>query len=1561
MLADGRRRGRSLPPAGRNVFKYFAPSPRRATSPVRHPPWRPAGLPQKRWMTPPNHSSPSPRRRSSSQGRTPRPQSSLPRSSPKAEVVVTIRSIFEKTVTREKVQDFVLGHLSMAGKVPMEAFYITKYLNRAGEVSISLEVRPTDAGSSTEMVRRLATALEDPKSKLHRPGSLSSRVFTGARMDVRHPGETQREWTSPVPTRAYSPSGSIGSPGKGGGLEGARSPSPERTAAQSTSKAQAPSRTTVEVPRAASRGIAPRPVAAVKVDPPAPNESARAGKDVKPPTVSRGIVRRSVPEVEVDSASPNESARGRKASNGILKVARSVGSKPAPARKVDDVAQGESVRGKETEAEKKQESPFMAKWREAILNATRREEPAGSYSVSVIPAKATEEAQGHEGVANFEEEVGQQATNSLLEARRGLKSDVAAPLSPGSLSAASAARNLDGGGDVTAIDRTLWDPLLHGRKANFDGYVVRSVDPSGEGGQSWAVSEVAPYLDGDRLVWKCEISGLLEADQLAESAETIGPGFGVCGQSTERVNSTAAMYAPGATLLGYDIVSVCVAGSWVPPDSVFKADWSRDLRIEDSLTVVAERNTGVLGIYVNGHEVHRQKLGEKMPASPRLILDLLGKVGAVRVLPTEDVGEVLASWPLVRGSRSYSVSAEAPKNMVKVTAISTARPTPTPDIVVSGRKSSAKQRRRSSTREAARAAEELPLPVVKRASVPAADYPTGGPAKAQSMSSVSRPSLPETRSGVTLQRRLDKCIVEEKHAVEELIPDGLEDNGLGQRKLLEADVMGLTIGSRVYSLRRTLALALFLLAYSALIPGLMLPIVEIRGQQHSFSSSGNGAIIPINSNILDPPATEGAEAPTSASPRSPLAETSFVRSTLDSVHDLFDAGYWVPAGLIIFFSFVTPAVKLLVLLYSETRGHLVHIRKHQYLDLRRVLRQVSKYQMVDVFVGVLTMAFLNHNVIEAHYRSGFYYFTLYCMASIAATQLLDSSSDSVFAPPNPVGPRRDLEDPEVVVTTIDLVLLYMTVSMFVVGFVWALGWPILSVRFLFRQKIVVAENSLSLHDMSRSMMDSGHLLPTVLLVLFVVCLPMCHITTVAVLKAGCLPKQVGRVSGQLAQWMWEWSQLDVFALALFITLFVFNAFSLLRAVAPWGFYCVLMAAMSGFELAKHDLPPMLRTAQHDLLKMAEIDEDICEGASVVSGVIIKHRRDHSSSSFSEERLRSRVDSVASTVTIAKSRRLGSCCRGLVRIVQKLGLPFFVLKAIGWIVFFVIWWVNSGNASLDLAGVNETLKENAPLVTSGLRDFLPNMVGQCPGELPQADICRDVGPLYHDKSAVMEVLARWLSGLRSVSVEELSLVVPGESELEMSIAGSFDELSMSLYIGQCITPDNLFRSTNDTADGNNGTKLEKPICSALWDKVYSWKQVGWSLIISASCNEEWPYVRNIAIKDVTLDQSLKISEQLVFGITINVDDLTTRFREGFQKALLPYIVSKSPWIHWGADEYDMSELLNQLVSLNSNAGSGADMHDIFNLGHQNGTSRIQCPRPENLLRNPRAPRLKRRLI
>ncbi|EER11082.1 hypothetical protein Pmar_PMAR020061 [Perkinsus marinus ATCC 50983] len=442
-----------------------------------------------------------------------------------------------------KVQDFVLGHLSMAGQVPMEAFYITKYQNRAGEIVMSMEIRPTNAGSSTEMVRRLATALEDPKSKLHRPGSLSSKVFTAARMDVRNPGEVQREWASPVSSRAYSPTGNIGSPGKSGSSPTmARSLSPERVVAQARPIGVMKAAVT------ASQKILSRPVVKVEEEP--VSEVAVRGR---PAVVSRKVVRESTRKAKSGRgpAAPTESKR--KGSEEVVSVSRNSTIKPM--RKVSDAVlkvMEPLERKKDTGA--KQESAFMAKWRETILNATKKSEPAGSYVVSVLP--------GQPGVPTreLERHTSQDMSSSLLEARRGLKLDGEAPESPGSLSAASAARNLETEGDaqVVSLDRALWDPLLHGKKARFDGYVLRSVELSGDGAQSWAVSEVKPYVDGDRLVWKCEIAGLLPADKLADAAETMGPGFGVCGRTTREVN--AAIDTPEAAIVGYDLVSVAVAG-----------------------------------------------------------------------------------------------------------------------------------------------------------------------------------------------------------------------------------------------------------------------------------------------------------------------------------------------------------------------------------------------------------------------------------------------------------------------------------------------------------------------------------------------------------------------------------------------------------------------------------------------------------------------------------------------------------------------------------------------------------------------------------------------------------------------------------------------------------------------------------------------------------------------------------------------------------------------------------------------------------------------------------------
>ncbi|KAF4676398.1 hypothetical protein FOL47_006312 [Perkinsus chesapeaki] len=628
MSASGR--GRSLTrdglPAGangRNIFN-FTPSPRRLRSPgspLKQPPWRPAGMPQRRWMTPPNHCSPEPSPRRRSPENTPRQRRQAPQSGPDAEIVLTIRSVFQKSVTEDKVKDFVLGHLSMAGGVPMEAFRITKYQQRPGEIAISMRVRQTDLGSSTEMVRRLAKALEDPKSRLHRPGSLSSRVFTGARMDVVNPGASQRGWTSPMPTRAHSPPVSTGSPEKSSSVGSARRTSREPVVAKP------------RPPEPQSRGRSAGVLGSGRIVP-KPKKAATVAPQVRD------------------------------------KVVGKEGIKEGQQRRVGSI--------KTPTAARKEESPFLAKLRENILGKPGQPAtgPAAvGYGVTVTPAKvlgAGAPPEPTEGVVIKHGDAEQQAANSILEARRGLKQqEVRTPDSPGSLSAASAARNIDIHTDeveVPVMDTTLWNRTLYGSAAKFAGPVVRSGDATGEGGQAWAVSEVAPYVRGDELIWKCEVSELLGAD-LTRSAQSTGPGFGVCSAPAEGGKKVdVAMSLVQATLLGYDVDSVCVAGRWVEADKVFKPDWARDLRIEDSITVVAERSAEGLSIFVNGHEVHRQYLKGKMPKSPRLTIDLLGKVAAVRVLPTADVGEALASWPLVRGSQRSSTSSDYKRGIIRTQA-----------------------------------------------------------------------------------------------------------------------------------------------------------------------------------------------------------------------------------------------------------------------------------------------------------------------------------------------------------------------------------------------------------------------------------------------------------------------------------------------------------------------------------------------------------------------------------------------------------------------------------------------------------------------------------------------------------------------------------------------------------------------------------------------------------------------------------------------------------------------------------------------------------------------------
>ncbi|MEM7036962.1 MAG: paraquat-inducible protein A [Bacteroidota bacterium] len=110
------------------------------------------------------------------------------------------------------------------------------------------------------------------------------------------------------------------------------------------------------------------------------------------------------------------------------------------------------------------------------------------------------------------------------------------------------------------------------------------------------------------------------------------------------------------------------------------------------------------------------------------------------------------------------------------------------------------------------------------------------------------------------------------------------------------------------------------------------------------------------------------------------------RSIMGTIGGLFENGNPTVAILILLFSVIVPfakAVTLLVAFLLPDREKAV--RLHAFVGL------ISKWSMADVFVVGVLIAFLStssQEQISAYVHSGFYFFTAYCLTSIAAVQIL---------------------------------------------------------------------------------------------------------------------------------------------------------------------------------------------------------------------------------------------------------------------------------------------------------------------------------------------------------------------------------------------------------------------------------------------------------------------------------------------------------------------------------------------------------------------------------------------
>lgn len=110
------------------------------------------------------------------------------------------------------------------------------------------------------------------------------------------------------------------------------------------------------------------------------------------------------------------------------------------------------------------------------------------------------------------------------------------------------------------------------------------------------------------------------------------------------------------------------------------------------------------------------------------------------------------------------------------------------------------------------------------------------------------------------------------------------------------------------------------------------------------------------------------------------------QSILQSIQSLWDSRNTLVAVLILLFSVVVPLFKAILLMVAV----FMPVGKLG-AGLHRLVSVIGKWSMADVFVVGIFMAYLAgkaHPNAEATLHAGFYYFTGYCIASIAAAQVI---------------------------------------------------------------------------------------------------------------------------------------------------------------------------------------------------------------------------------------------------------------------------------------------------------------------------------------------------------------------------------------------------------------------------------------------------------------------------------------------------------------------------------------------------------------------------------------------
>jgi hypothetical protein len=193
--------------------------------------------------------------------------------------------------------------------------------------------------------------------------------------------------------------------------------------------------------------------------------------------------------------------------------------------------------------------------------------------------------------------------------------------------------------------------------------------------------------------------------------------------------------------------------------------------------------------------------------------------------------------------------------------------------------------------------------------------------------------------------------------------------------------------------KNILPVALLLLSFAVLIPGISKPLMTLTGTVDKAELVELGKeLVATHPDIMPMIGGMAVKLLDNLNVSGNVQAYEKTRSILGTVKELFESKNYLVSFLVMLFSVIIPLSKGLLLLTSLWIPE-VRIKKR----LVGIANVISKWSMADVFVVAVIVAYLAANAsgdmgeifsMTATLGSGFYFFLTYCVLSILSAQLM---------------------------------------------------------------------------------------------------------------------------------------------------------------------------------------------------------------------------------------------------------------------------------------------------------------------------------------------------------------------------------------------------------------------------------------------------------------------------------------------------------------------------------------------------------------------------------------------